>query len=290
MDLNYFCSLIGYATVAYILFQFIGFVLAMFRWYVLTSIGFVKDLKKYGEWVIVTGGTDGIGKEYARQFAKRGFKVVLISRTKEKLEQVSKEIEDEFHVETKFICFDFTKTVGYDKIEEELKDLNVGILVNNVGTAYLYPEGYFTSDINKVYDNLYCNVFSDIHMTHMVLKGMVERKRGLILHISSVFMYFDYPGLIYFATKAFMGKFCRPLQLEGSRIDHQLVTPGIVSTKLVQKKHQFDIPTAENYVKSAIRTIGIADVTCGYLIHEIQRVCGALIPASVMQYILKKLM
>merc|ERR1712159_951887 len=107
----------------------------------------------------------------------------------------------------------------------------------------------------------------------------MERRRGLILHISSLGEYFDYPGSIYFSTKAFMGKFCRSLQLEGSGIDHQLVTPAYVSTNLSQKEPQFGIPTAENYVKSAIRTIGIADVTCGYLIHEIQRVISALIPA-----------
>uniref|UniRef100_A0A2K5N4A1 Very-long-chain 3-oxoacyl-CoA reductase n=1 Tax=Cercocebus atys TaxID=9531 RepID=A0A2K5N4A1_CERAT len=47
-----------------------------------------------GEWAVVTGGTDGIGKSYAEELAKRGMKVVLISRSQDKLDQVSSEISN----------------------------------------------------------------------------------------------------------------------------------------------------------------------------------------------------
>ena len=129
----YYVTLVGYTTLVYISIKFFCLVWYLLRTYFLPSLGFVKDLRKYGEWVVVTGATDGIGKQYARQLAKQGFKVVLISRTKEKLEAVAKEIEDDFNVEVRIICFDFTKTTGCNEIEKVIDYLDVGILINNVG-------------------------------------------------------------------------------------------------------------------------------------------------------------
>ncbi|CAH0382441.1 unnamed protein product [Bemisia tabaci] len=78
---------------------------------------------------IVTGSTDGIGRAYAKELAKRGVNIVLISRSIEKLLQVSHEIESEFGVKTKVIAVDFSKGQPvFDEIEKELKDIPVGIL------------------------------------------------------------------------------------------------------------------------------------------------------------------
>ena len=80
----------GYVTVALAAYKISIFVVFMLRCYILPRFGFHINLRKYGEWAVVTGATDGIGKEYVRQLAKRGFKVVLISRNVEKLEDVQK--------------------------------------------------------------------------------------------------------------------------------------------------------------------------------------------------------
>jgi 17beta-estradiol 17-dehydrogenase / very-long-chain 3-oxoacyl-CoA reductase len=67
------------------------------------------DVKKMGEWALVTGSTDGIGKAFAFELAKRGLNVVLISRTKEKLEQMAKEIQSKYAAtQVKIIPIDFT--------------------------------------------------------------------------------------------------------------------------------------------------------------------------------------
>lgn len=78
---------------------------------------------------MITGSTDGIGKQYARELASRGINVVLISRTKKKLVEVANEIEQEFHVKTKWIAADFSQGRDiYPRIEEELRGIPVGIL------------------------------------------------------------------------------------------------------------------------------------------------------------------
>jgi 17beta-estradiol 17-dehydrogenase / very-long-chain 3-oxoacyl-CoA reductase len=70
------------------------------------------DIKKFGEWALVTGSTDGIGKAYAIELAKRGLNVILISRTKEKLEQVANEIQSKYsNVQVKTIAIDFTSEI-----------------------------------------------------------------------------------------------------------------------------------------------------------------------------------
>ncbi|KAJ8951942.1 hypothetical protein NQ318_013609 [Aromia moschata] len=98
------------------------------------------NLRETGKWAVVTGATDGIGKAYAELLAKKGLKIVLISRTQSKLDDVAKEIEQKYNVETKTIAANFTNTtVIYSEIDKQLTGLDIGVLVNNVGMSYPPP-------------------------------------------------------------------------------------------------------------------------------------------------------
>lgn len=84
------------------------------------------------KWAVVTGSTDGIGKAYAMELAKKNFNVVLISRSQNKLDEVAKEIGEKFdHIEVRTISFDFTNAnlADYEtQIFDRLKDVEIGIL------------------------------------------------------------------------------------------------------------------------------------------------------------------
>jgi len=67
------------------------------------ALGRGVDFKKQGSWAVITGATDGIGLAYARELAKKGINICLISRTEEKLVRCAKSIEVEYKVETKII-------------------------------------------------------------------------------------------------------------------------------------------------------------------------------------------
>ena len=68
-----------------------------------------RDLKKAGEWAIVTGSTAGIGKGFAELLAKEGLNIFLISRNQEKLEEVAGELQMKYNVKTKIFAADLAK-------------------------------------------------------------------------------------------------------------------------------------------------------------------------------------
>ena len=165
-----------------------------------------------------------------------------MSRNKDKLKQVATEIEETFDVKTKVIDIDFTKDrIAQRRIEAEIKDLNIGILINNVGVSYDYPEYFLQigsliifllTDIHpvclsprisfltldngatKCRDIVECNIMSVLDVTRAVLPGMVERKTGAVLNISS-FLAHGGPLLsVYAASKAFVMQLSEDLNRE----------------------------------------------------------------------------
>ena len=275
---------VAYVALMWYALKVLGFIWKFILHYILPLFCYTHDLRKYGEWAIVTGCTDGIGMQYALQLAAKGFDIVLISRSEEKLETISREITEKFNVKTKIIVYDFSKVDGYENIAKELENLDIGILVNNVGTNYEklmannvgpnYGEITIFSDrdFQKLFDVIKINTFSCVGMSHAVIKVMCKRKRGLMIHISSIASQFDGPFLIvYKATKIFMNKFVKCLSYENEGIiDHQVIVPGFVETKLSNMKARFFLcPTAEDYVRSAIGTIGLANFSHGCWSHEL---------------------
>lgn len=238
-----------------------------------------------GEWAVVTGSTDGIGKAYAEELAKCGMKVVLVSRSQDKLNQVSSEIREKFKVETRTIAVDFASEDIYDKIQASLAGLKIGVLVNNVGMSYEYPE-YFLEvpDLDNTIKKLInINVLSVCKMTRLVLPGMVERSKGAILNISSASGMVPVPLLtIYSATKAFVDFFsqCLHEEYKSKGIFVQSVLPFFVATKLAKiRKPTLKTPSSETYVKSAMKTVGLKSRTNGYPVHSLMGSIFSILPS-----------
>ena len=106
-------------------------------------------------------------------------------------------------IEVRTIAADFTDSQSiYPKIKFELDQLEIGILVNNVGMLIgLRPFADFEDD-QGFHDMVVCNTIPVVRMTHIVLPQMIRRGRGVILNISSLSSYIPTPlSTVYGATK-----------------------------------------------------------------------------------------
>uniref|UniRef100_A0AC34F0T2 Uncharacterized protein n=1 Tax=Panagrolaimus sp. ES5 TaxID=591445 RepID=A0AC34F0T2_9BILA len=230
-------------------------------------------------WAVITGSSDGLGKAYANELAEKGFNLVLISRTKSKLENVKNEIIKKYpKTEVKIIVFDFGKS-SFSDYEKEifpiLDNLDIGILVNNVGQMHKYPDYFhlFLGGPEKVAELATVNTIPCSILTSKILPKMVERKKGIIVNISSASCYHEMAKWsLYCGTKRFIKHFSACLHKEYAPlgITVQAVCPMFVVSNMTHYQATKSILSPEVLVASAIKTIGHTSETTGHIIHEIQ--------------------
>ncbi|CAH3172430.1 unnamed protein product [Porites lobata] len=269
-----FLSGVGAVFLGYYSLTFVLQVLHGIRAFVLPTLGIKKNLKKLGQWAVITGCTDGIGKAYTQELARQGFKVVLISRTKEKLESLAVELKEIYGTETKIITMDFTGGAEiYDGLPEKLAGLDIGILVNNVGVSH-YAEFFTQMKREDAWKMMNVNVLSVTMMTHIILPEMAARGRGLIVNVASAAGLHPTPLLsMYSGTKVFVDFLSRCLNAEYSSkgVTVQSVLPYYVATKLsrIRKPNVFS-PSPTSYVRQALGTVGVESRTVGCWSHALQ--------------------
>lgn len=248
--------------------------LSVFLWKKILApyFGLAIDVTTQGKWAVVTGATDGLGKAFARAFADKGLDVVLVSRTLSRLEDVAAEIKQDYGVETRIVEADLTKgQSAYAKVEKVVEDLEVAVLVNSAGASYPHPEFFTATSDETIAMILQLNVAALTGITRVVLPRMVERKKGVIINISSTVAEMPSPFLtVYSASKAFVVKFSADLAAEVAKsgVTVQCLIPGLVATKMSKiKKPTWMAPTPSTYVASALTTLGLEHLTTGYPPH-----------------------
>ncbi|XP_063043098.1 17-beta-hydroxysteroid dehydrogenase type 3 [Engraulis encrasicolus] len=223
-----------------------------------------------GQWAVVTGGSEGLGRAYAFQLAQHGMNVVIISRNINKLKKTAEEIENATGKTVKVLAADFSKDNIYEAIENALEDLDIGVLVNNVGMLpTMIPCKFLDTDCleQRVDEVVNCNTKAMMQMCRIVLPGMEQRGKGVILNVSSGIAVIPFPTYtLYTATKACVDTFSCGLQAEYKEkgIIIQALSPFGISTQMTNNtKPNHLIIAPEDFVKSSLAYLRAGDKTFG---------------------------
>jgi short-subunit dehydrogenase len=187
---------------------------------------------------LITGASAGIGREFARQLAGRARAVVLVARREERL----RELQDELKKRNPNLSVHIHKTdlAKSAELEElvawlEREKIDVDLLINNAGIGDL---GHFaTIDPARLEQILSVNMAALTMLTRRLVPGMISRKRGAILNVSSSAGFLPIAGFaVYAATKSYVTAFSEALRAEvrGKGVNVCALCPGPVHTEFMQ--------------------------------------------------------
>lgn len=181
---------------------------------------------------VVTGASTGIGAVYADRLAHRGYDLILVARSRERLELVQSRIRRDTGRKVDIVVADLADTRGVGEVEQVLRtNSEVTMLVNNAGIGSALP--LLDSDVDTMSAMVAVNVDALTRLTYAAVPGFVSRGSGTIINISSIVAVApEMLNGVYGGTKAFVLAFSDSLRAEltdkGIRV--QVVLPGITAT------------------------------------------------------------
>ena len=183
------------------------------------------------KWAVVTGASAGLGVEFAKQLAKRGYKLVLTARREDRLKELAKKLKTECTI----ITADLSKEEECFRFFEAVKDKPIEVFVNNAGFGDC--NHFVESDLTKELDMINVNIKAMHILMKLFLQKMQQEKQGYILNVASC------AGLLpagpymatYYATKAYVASLTQAVAQElkenASPVYLGALCPGPVNTE-----------------------------------------------------------
>lgn len=220
--------------------------------------------------VLITGGSSGLGREFARQLAREVGRIILVARRRDRLEQVKEDLLSiNSTLSVDLLTFDISvpdqMVLLMNWCEEQ--SVHVDLLINNAGLGDY--GAYELSDWQKLDQMMMVNMVALSALTRYFLPEMVRRKRGAVANVSSIASFVPIPTFaVYAATKAYVTSFSEALslELEGTGVTVSAICPGPIptefgsvaerkgSTKPLESPSWFQI-TSPQAVRESIRAI-----------------------------------
>jgi short-subunit dehydrogenase len=216
-----------------------------------------------GKIVMITGASSGIGQATALKIGEAGGTVLLVARTKEKLDELAKEIEDLGGVAYSHPC-NLADMDDIDRMADEVLERHgaVDILINNAGKS-------IRRSVNRAYDRFHdyqrtmqLNYFGPVKLILKLLPSMRERGSGHIINVSTIGLQVNTPRFsAYVASKAALDAFSRSIGPEviGDSVHLTTVymplvrTPMIAPTKIYDRFPTLSPEEAADLIVEAIR-------------------------------------
>ena len=207
-----------------------------------------RDRKRKEETALVTGASSGIGIDYAKVLASKGYNLVIVSN-QEQIYNVANSIIEEYNVDVKPLLMDLaTDQAPYDLFNFcQDQNIQIDVLINNAGIL-IFSEIDNVSD-KKVETIIKLHVQTPTMLCKLFGTEMKKRRKGHILLMSSLAAWIRYPGiLLYSATKRYLKDFGKAFHYEMKDYNVAVTTicPGAINTNMFS--------LSDKYRKIALRT------------------------------------
>lgn len=203
---------------------------------------------------LITGASSGFGEAIAKKLSSNGYKLILLARRKERLENLKSLLSSEIHLINGDIR---DKNFIFDEIAKlPLNFQDIEILVNNAGLA-LGQDKTQDADICDFETMIDTNIKGLLYTTKAVLPLMLKNKNGYIFNIGSIAGTYSYPGgNVYGGTKAFVKQFSNNLRndLVGENIRVTTIAPGLCKTEFSEVRFKGDKQKADKVYENTLYT------------------------------------
>lgn len=187
------------------------------------------------KFALITGGSSGIGLEFAHLLGQRGYALLLVSNQAETLEQLRHDLTQRYTVRVEVYCLDLSYHWAAQDVFDhcQKQQFHIEILINNAG--FFFFGQAVDADDHKAIDMMTLHMITTARLCSLFGRQMRERKQGYILNTSSISAYKAFPGISYYgSTKAFIKSFTRSLhtELKMYGVHVTCLSPGATATNL----------------------------------------------------------
>lgn len=181
---------------------------------------------------LVTGASSGIGALYADRLARRGHDLILVARSRERLDALASDLGNRYGRVVQVLPADLNDRTTLEAVEGRVRqDPSITLLVNNAGIGTHTP--LLQSDVGQMTRMVELNITAPMRLAYAAVPGFVARGRGSIINIASIVALApEILNGVYGASKAFLLAFSQSLQheLDGKGVYVQAVLPGATAT------------------------------------------------------------
>lgn len=253
----------------------------------------VQLVETYGPWALVTGASQGIGAEFARQLAALGFNLILTSRRLAPLQSLEQELGAAYGVEIVPLAFDLSARGFVATLDAAIAERNIGLVISNAGMRLQGAHG--TQSEEALTQLVNTNTLAPLLLTNYFIPRLAQRSRSAIVLVSSLEGFMGWPySSAYSASKSFVNSLGEALWEEGRHrnIDILVSCPGATLTPMLDKAVKVD-PTAIRGVKSPREVVAetLAHIGAGPLhqIGSLNRVAKRILQAMPRRLALRTL-
>lgn len=185
---------------------------------------------------LITGASEGIGRELARCAARDGYDVILTARSEHKLRDVAEDLQAEFAVKVHVILADLSDPDTPAKLWADARNgRDIEVLVNNAGLGINGP--FLETDWGRERDTINVNIMALTDLMKRAAQDMAVRGRGKILNVASVAGFMPGPKMaVYHASKAYVLALSEAVadELSGTRVKVTALCPGPTETEFFE--------------------------------------------------------